>query len=391
MNPSVISRSAPDHLFFGLIFVIVSLLAPSWVSAATFEVQVLDPSRFSPSELTIQVGDTVRWINASGGNRHDVTADDFSFSSVTASSFVFEMTFNTPADILYHCTVHSRSAASGGTVQNGTIVVMPAATSAEISIDSVDVTDGEYQVGDSVDVMAKLTNSGDGATGMFSVTFRASAENGNPIGPTELGTVAVNNIAAGASMDINASFELPAGMETGLWSIDAVSDLADSNAGNDSNADATPIFVFTEFIINAGLNDAWFNKVTDGQGFFITVFPKLDFVLLAWFTYDTELPPVDAVANLGDPGHRWLTAVGNIEGSTAELIIEIASGGLFDTGGGVTRVEDGTITLQFKNCNEGTATYNIPSINAEGVVPIERVAKDNVSLCRALLTELNQQ
>jgi hypothetical protein len=148
--------------------------------------------------------------------------------------------------------------------------------------------------------------------------------------------------------------------------------------------------VFTEFIINAGLNDAWFNKITDGQGFFITVFPKLNFILLAWFTYDTELPPEDATANLGDPGHRWLTAVGPIEGSTAEMTVEIASGGLFDTGGGVTRVEDGTITLQFTNCNEGTATYNISSINVQDVVPIVRVAKDNVSLCRALLTELTQ-
>jgi hypothetical protein len=82
--------------------------------------------------------------------------------------------------------------------------------------------------------------------------------------------------------------------------------------------------------------------------------------------------------------------VGPIEDSMAEMTVEIASGGLFDTGGGVTRVEDGTITLQFKNCNEGTATYNIPSINAQGVVPIERVAKDNVNLCRALLTELTQ-
>lgn len=29
------------------------------------------------------------------------------------------------------------------------------------------------------------------------------------------------------------------------------------------------------FVINAGLNDAWFNPETDGQGFFISVFPGL--------------------------------------------------------------------------------------------------------------------
>lgn len=388
MNSSIRSSSTPGHQFARSIFVIASLLAPVWASAAIFEVQVLDPARFSPSRLTIQVGDTVRWINAAGGSSHDVTADDGSFKSVTASSFTFEMTFNTPGDILYHCTVHSRSAASGGTTQNGTITVMAAAATAEIGVDSVDVADGEYQVGDAVEVTARLTNSGDGATGAFNVTFSASSANANPIGPFELGTVAVSDVAAGASMNITGSFVLPAGMETGLWSIDAVSDFADSNSANDSNADATSIFVFTEFIINAGLNDAWFDKATDGQGFFITVFPELNFILLAWFTYDTELPPPEATANLGDPGHRWLTAVGPIEGSSSVMTIEIASGGLFDTPGGVTRVEDGTITLQFQNCNEGTATYNIPSISAEGVVPFERVAKDNVSLCRELLTQL---
>lgn len=390
MNSPSIGRSTFSHRFFPSIVVITFLLVPMWASAAIHEIQVLDPNRFSPSQLTIQVGDTVRWINASGGNSHDVTADDFSFSSVTASSFQFEMTFNTPGEILYHCTVHSRPASQGGTAQNGTITVMGVATTAEISVDSVDVVDGEYQVGDSIDVTARISNTGDGDSGMFSVAFRASAADDNPMGPIELGTVAVDNIAAGGSMDIGTSFDLPAAMETGFWSIEAISSFADGNSENDSNADATAIFVFTEFIINVGLNDAWHNQVTNGQGFFITVLPKLNFILLAWFTYDTELPPEEATANLGDPGHRWLTAVGPIEGGTAVMTVEIASGGLFDTGGGVTRVEDGTITLQFENCNEGTAIYNIPSIDADGVVPIVRVARDNVSLCRTLLTELTQ-
>ena len=48
--------------------------------------------------------------------------------------------------------------------------------------------------------------------------------------------------------------------------------------------------------INAGLNDAWYNPETSGQGFFITVFSDMGAVSLAWFTYDTELPPDDAVA-----------------------------------------------------------------------------------------------
>jgi hypothetical protein len=140
--------------------------------------------------------------------------------------------------------------------------------------------------------------------------------------------------------------------------------------------------------INAGLNDAWYNPATSGQGFFISVFSDLGLVSLAWFTYDTELPPEDAQAHLGDAGHRWLTAVGPIVGNQAMMNIEMTSGGLFDTTTEVLRTDppgsDGTIILTFTSCNSGTVEYDIPSINRQGVVPIERVAGDNIGLCEAL-------
>jgi len=143
-----------------------------------------------------------------------------------------------------------------------------------------------------------------------------------------------------------------------------------------------------EVALNAGLNDAWYNPETDGQGFFITVFPDLGVVSLAWFTYDTELPPLDAVANLGDPGHRWLTAVGPIVGNQVVMDIEMTSGGLFDTTTPIDRTDppgsDGTIILTFTSCNSGTVEYDIPSINRQGIVPIQRVAGDNIALCEAL-------
>ena len=154
-----------------------------------------------------------------------------------------------------------------------------------------------------------------------------------------------------------------------------------------SKKDVTP----QVFVMNAGLNDAWYNPVTNGQGFFITVFPDLNLVNLAWFTYDTELPAEDDTANLGSAGHRWLTAIGTIDGDTAVLDINIASGGLFDTATEIQNTEppgsDGTITLSFADCNSGLVEYDIPSIDRQGIVPIERVAGDNIDLCEALLGE----
>jgi len=143
-----------------------------------------------------------------------------------------------------------------------------------------------------------------------------------------------------------------------------------------------------EFQINAGLNDAWFNPETDGQGFFITVFPEFNVVSLAWFTYDTELPAEDAQAQLGDAGHRWITALGPIDGNQVNMDIEMTSGGIFDTPTEIQRTDppgsDGTIILTFDNCNSGTVEYDIPSINRTGTVTIRRVANDNISLCEAL-------
>jgi len=140
--------------------------------------------------------------------------------------------------------------------------------------------------------------------------------------------------------------------------------------------------------LNAGFNDAWYNPATDGQGFFITVFPDFNYVSLAWFTYDTELPALDATANLGDPGHRWLTALGPIEGDHALMNIELTSGGIFDTSTEITRTDppgsDGTLLLTFVDCSSGTIEYDIPSINKQGIVPIQRVAYDNIVMCNTL-------
>ncbi len=374
-----------------LLFVINSVMPLSAV-AATHEVMVLDPRSFSPSVLTIEVGDTVRWINASGGALHDVTADDFSFASVTATSFIFERTFNSVAEILYHCSVHSRAASAGGSAQNGTINVVAGAAVADISIESVNAVDGAYAAGADFRVMASLKNTSSEDSGMFTVSFYASTDNNITTGDTLLGAKSITNVAAGASSNINENMTLPDGLPAGDYFIGAISDLVDTDPSNDTNVDETSIYVFTEFEINAGLNDAWFNPATDGQGFFITVFPDLGFVSLAWFTYDTELPPEDATANLGDPGHRWLTALGAIDGDMTEMNISITSGGIFDTppDEGFMRMDDGTIILKFNNCNEGTVTYDIPSIDADGVVPIQRVAIDNVALCNALLRESQQ-
>jgi hypothetical protein len=141
-----------------------------------------------------------------------------------------------------------------------------------------------------------------------------------------------------------------------------------------------------EFVINPGLNDAWYNPETDGQGFFITVLPDLELLSIAWFTYDTEHPEADAVANLGNAGHRWLTATGPFSGNQAQLEISITSGGIFDSSEPMPTSEaGGTIVLHFEDCASGTVGYDNPSIDRTGMIPIGRGALDNVALCEAII------
>jgi hypothetical protein len=139
------------------------------------------------------------------------------------------------------------------------------------------------------------------------------------------------------------------------------------------------------FSINAGLNDAWYDPATVGQGFLLTVYEDLQLVFLAWFTFDTERPADGVVANLGEPGHRWLTAQGPFEGNRAILDITVSEGGVFDSVEPLPEHRtDGTIELVFENCSTGVVNYEIDSLGLQGAIPIQRVADDNVALCDLL-------
>lgn len=160
---------------------------------------------------------------------------------------------------------------------------------------------------------------------------------------------------------------------------------------NDSAYDSGAAYIFSgtgsqKFTINAGLNDAWYNPATSGQGFLITVFPEIRQMFLAWFTFDTERPPKEATAMLGAPGQRWLTAQGPYDGETASLTLFVTEGGVFDAGMPAASTDpdgDGTLTLEFADCTEGMVTYAITSLGISGEIPIQRISLDNVPLCES--------
>ena len=139
------------------------------------------------------------------------------------------------------------------------------------------------------------------------------------------------------------------------------------------------------FEINAGISDAWYNPATNGQGFFIIVWENLQTMFLAWFTFDVERPPQSASAVLGEPGHRWLTAQGQFQGDTADLDVNLSSGGVFDAANPPVGPPEnvGNIQVHFTSCVNGVVAYDIPSLGLSGEVPIQRIVLDNVARCES--------
>src|SRR5665647_1421190 len=62
---------------------------------------------FSPSSLTVKVGDTVTWTN-NDNHDHTVTSDNGTFNSGNiANGSTFSFTFNTAGTYSYNCSIHT--------------------------------------------------------------------------------------------------------------------------------------------------------------------------------------------------------------------------------------------------------------------------------------------
>jgi len=141
------------------------------------------------------------------------------------------------------------------------------------------------------------------------------------------------------------------------------------------------------FRMNAGLNDAWVNANAAFQGLFVTVFPVLDLVFVAWFTFDSQVPAGNSNAVFGAIDQRWVTGLGAIDNNRAELKMELTSGGVFNSSDPLP-VQDtiyGSMILEFSDCSQGSVSYNFPTAGQAGEFTINRVANDNTALCESLI------
>jgi len=124
MKIDYLGRKRMQSGFPGLLALTVAIGFCSVAMGATHDVTVGN-NFFAPNDLTIEVGDTVRWTN--NGGFHDVTADDGSWASETSSSWVYSRIFNSVEEVFYYCSVHSSPGRDISTNMNGRINVIEAA------------------------------------------------------------------------------------------------------------------------------------------------------------------------------------------------------------------------------------------------------------------------
>lgn len=228
--------------------------------------------------------------------------------------------------------------------------------------------------------MAKQPDSPDGATSQWFINLD---DNSTPLDSSNGGYTVFGRVSDEGMEVIDQIADLPVWNAGGPFGELPLIGFTGTGLITTDHLVMTEIQVESEFPINQGLTDTWYFPGTNGQGFFIIVYPQLGSIFLAWFTFDTERPDAAITAMLGEPGHRWLTAQGSYTGNTAVLDLYMTSGGIFDSGNpDPTTVKDGTITLEFSGCNAGSVTYDIPSIDRQDVVPIERVFADPLNIAR---------
>ena len=327
------------------------LSIPCSIHAVTHNVTIGD-NFFSPSNLTINPGDSVRWTY-SGSRTHDATADDFGWASPTSSSIDFTHTFSSVDEVPYHCTIHS---SPGGSSMNGNISV--------VAVDENQPPTANFSFNcTALDCDFTDTSSdSDGTIASWSWDFDDGA---------------------------SSSARNPGHSYAAAGTYTVILTATDNDGAQDSTNRMVIVSVSLPdpIAINIGMTDAWFDPNTDGQGQLIVVWEGIKFIFMAWFTFDTERPPDDVLAILGAAGQRWITAQGPYDGDTATLEAFLTSGGVFDSEEPPAVIDPepiGTITIKWTSCNAGTLTYDFPSLGLMGEIAIERVVvADHHEICEA--------
>ena len=176
-------------------------------TAAEHTVEARSNNTFFPSNLTIEAGDTVTFVNA--GGFHNVTADDGSFRCANgcdgsggngapdAAAWSFSLTFNDPGTIAYHCQPHQSLG------MTGTINVQAVANDEPGNLRFATASASRLEGAGSFTVSVDRVSGEDGAVSVSYATSDGSAQAGSDYASTS----GVLNWADGD--DATKTFQVP--------------------------------------------------------------------------------------------------------------------------------------------------------------------------------------
>lgn len=157
-----------------LLFAICAAGAPAARAATTVDVTVGPGNSFSPKNVTIQAGDSVRWTSA--GGTHNVVADNGSFvSGDPGSGWTFTHTFSAAGTFAYFCELHG---APGGLGMSGSVAVQGGA-SAPGALRFALASSAISEAGGAATISVQRVGGDDGAVSVAYATANGSAQAGN--------------------------------------------------------------------------------------------------------------------------------------------------------------------------------------------------------------------
>jgi plastocyanin len=187
----------PSCLLFGL-----ALLFSAGLAGAEVHEVLLVSGTFQPSDLTIQIGDSVRFRNTDTAMPHNVRADDSSFRCAngcdtgaspdtdydpgappdspgdpSTGGWQFTRTFSTSGQVRYHCEVHG---AAGGVGMSGRIVVQSGGGGGAGSAGQVRFTSDRFTVSESGGAATVSAERVGGNAGAVEVTISTGGGTATP-------------------------------------------------------------------------------------------------------------------------------------------------------------------------------------------------------------------
>ena len=276
------------------------------------------------------------------------------------------------------------------------VVASDRAVATDLSV-QVGIDQGEQRLGAWFDVGFIVGNAEPAAVSRYRVVLYGSRDDALDTGDRRLGEFQSRRPIEGVSFQENSLRIDSCRLGEGTWRILAAladTDPVDENPANDLAIAGRELQILpggvgrcAENLVNAGLNDAWFDPETSGQGVLVTVLPQSGQLFLGWFTFSPLGEASQAEARLGGSEQRWLTALGPFQERVARLTVANSSGGIFDEPD--SRIEFdtdyGDLRAEFEDCNRMRLHYTLPTSGLTGVIALQRVVEDNVALCEALL------